>query len=93
MKIELQKLLQWVVLCTAIMVILVSWVAPSTIAWYFATPVPVGVDCRPATEWAMQRLRYAQAIASGIGVVVGVLLWAWRFKKLRDLRHDTIGVS
>ena len=49
------------------------WVAPKMIAWYFETPVSTGFNCRPATEWAMEKLRWAQVSGLVIGGIVGVL--------------------
>ncbi len=49
-----------------------TWVAPRTIAWYFEPPVEIGVNCRPATEWAMAGLMKAQMW----GMIAGFVLAA-----------------
>jgi Na+/phosphate symporter len=46
---------------------LTSWISPKIIAWYFEPPVEIGVNCRPATEWAMHALQTMQ----GIGLLAG----------------------
>lgn len=55
--------------------------APGTIAWYFEPPVEVGVNCRPATEWAMQKLLYAQVFGALLGGIIMALLSFFLRKK------------
>ncbi len=43
---------------------------PNLISWWFEPPVEVGYNCRPATDWAMNRLILVQIIS----LVVGSLL-------------------
>lgn len=50
--------------------LLVSWLAPKVIAWYFDPPVNIGVNCRDATEWSMRNLQKAQVT----GLLMGALL-------------------
>ena len=58
--------------------LLSSWLGPRVIAWWFEPPVYNGVNCRPATEWAMGRLLWVQIIGLGLGLVLGLLLAAQR---------------
>ncbi len=51
-----------------------SYLAPKLIAWYFDPPVNIGVNCKAATEWAMQRLQLAQMIGLCFGAMVGLFL-------------------
>lgn len=51
-------------------VLAISWVGPHVIAWWFDPPVSAGINCKPAAEWAMDRLLAAQVL----GLVVGLLL-------------------
>ncbi len=53
--------------------ILMSWIAPRTIGWYFEPPVEIGVNCRPAADWAMGKLLIAQVISVIVGGVVGLI--------------------
>jgi hypothetical protein len=55
-------------------VALASWLAPKGIAWYFDPPVDIGVNCRAATEWSMQRLLIFQGSGLGVGAAVGLTL-------------------
>lgn len=52
-----------------------SWFAPKAIAWYFDPPVNIGINCRAATEWSMNRLQKAQGFGFICGAVFGLVLW------------------
>ncbi len=54
---------------------LTSWLAPKVIAWYFEPPVNIGVNCRAATEWSMNKLQTVQAIGLVSGAVFGLVFW------------------
>lgn len=64
--------------------ILASWFGPNVIAWYFDPPVEIGVNCRPAVEWAMRRLQWIQAGSLVVGGVVGFLV-GLKFSRNRSL--------
>lgn len=51
-------------------ILLVSFLGPRALAWYFDPPVEMGFNCLPAVEWAMTRLLQVQ----GLGVLGGFLL-------------------
>lgn len=53
--------------------ILVTFIAPRTIAWYFEPPVDIGINCRPAAEWAMKTLLQSQGAGALAGVLIGAL--------------------
>ena len=53
---------------------LASWLAPKMIAWYFDPPVNIGINCRPATEWAMAKLQVMQFIGLIAGLALGLTL-------------------
>ncbi len=52
-----------------------SWLAPKVIAWYFEPPVEIGVNCRPATEWAMAKLQMLQGLGLIAGAIVGAIIY------------------
>ncbi|MCC7441739.1 MAG: hypothetical protein IT285_08900 [Bdellovibrionales bacterium] len=54
--------------------LLSSYSAPKAIAWYFEPPTEIGINCRPATEWAMEKLVYAQAGGILLGGIIGLAL-------------------
>ena len=61
---------------------LFSWTAPKLIAWYFESPVEIGVNCRPAVEWSMRNLQKAQLAGFASGVVAaGGVMFALRKKR------------
>lgn len=53
---------------------LVSWIAPKAIAWYFDPPVNIGVNCREATVWSMQNLQRAQFVGLLVGAAIAVVI-------------------
>jgi hypothetical protein len=62
--------------------IFTSWFAPQIIAWYFEPPVEIGVNCRPAVEWAMKRLQYTQVVGLiGGAIVAGIICAIWMRRK------------
>jgi len=67
--------LAWVFLFGALGgALLVSWIAPSFIAWYFQPPVEFGVSCTDPIRWALQRLRRAQMWGLLAGGILAVAL-------------------
>ena len=68
------KFLMFIFLGAIIGSALASWLAPKGIAWYFDPPVDIGVNCKSATEWAMNRLRTMQIVGLGVGAVFGLIL-------------------
>lgn len=52
--------------------VLSSWISPSAIAWYFDPPTNIGVNCRGAVEWALEKFQVAQLMGLGIGAVLGL---------------------
>ena len=58
----------------ALIEILVSWLAPKSIVWYFDPPVQMGFTCREPIEWALQRLQTVQLVGLGVGAVLGVIV-------------------
>jgi hypothetical protein len=51
-----------------------SYFAPKFIGWYFEPPVEIGVNCRPAVDWSLHKLQYAQLGGALIGAILGLSL-------------------
>jgi hypothetical protein len=58
-----------------------TWLAPKSIAWYFAPPVEFGVNCKPAVEWALQKMRIAQGLGLLIGALFGLMFFIILWKR------------
>ena len=63
-----------------------SYLGPKIIAWYFDPPVDIGINCRSAVEWSMNRLKRVQLGGLIMGLLLGgtVMVWFTGTKKLRD---------
>jgi hypothetical protein len=48
-------------------VLLLTWLAPFFIAWYFEPPVEFGVSCTDPIRWALRRFQKAQFAGLLIG--------------------------
>ncbi len=57
--------------------LLSAYIAPHAIAWYFEPPVEIGVNCRPAVEWGLQKLQLAQLVSGIIGGVIFSVGFFW----------------
>lgn len=83
----MKRFLSFVLSFAAIGTLLSSWFAPRMIAWYFEPPVEIGVNCRPAVEWGLEKLQWAQMAGIAGGALLGLILWA--FFKPRDRIKDS----
>lgn len=82
----MQKFISLFLVCALVGGLIATWIAPATIAWYFEPPVNIGINCRPATEWAMQKLQWAQLFGFvGGGVLGGFLFFVVR---RNDMKGD-----
>lgn len=54
--------------------LLMSWLAPSTITWFYQSPVTTGLDCTPALAWAMSLLLKFQTGGTILFGVLGMLV-------------------
>ena len=83
-----KRVFQLALLIGLIGAVLVSWVAPKAIAWYFDPPVNIGVNCRQAVEWSMSRLQTAQLAGFLVGLLAGLAI-AWRILKASNKDPDS----
>jgi hypothetical protein len=58
----------------AVLLLLTTWLAPKTLAWWFAPPIPVPISCNDAVEWGTTRLVHAQFWSLLVGLGAGPLL-------------------
>lgn len=68
------RALVFVSLGAVLRIILSIWLGPKAIAWYFEPPLEIGVNCRPAVEWSLNRLLWVQLLGllggAGLGAAV-----------------------
>ena len=83
-----KRVFQLALLIGLIGAVLVSWLAPKAIAWYFDPPVNIGVNCRQAVEWSMSRLQTSQLIGFIIGILIGLAI-SWRILRVQGKEADT----
>lgn len=55
---------------------LFAWFSPQIIGWYFAPPVNMLVNCRPAVDWGLEVYRKSMLAGGVIGIVVGIAIYA-----------------
>ncbi len=71
----------------AIGVILVTWLGPGYLVWYFKPPVSNALSCEIPIEWALTRLRNAQIIALALGSFAGVLV-LFGYQRRKKEKHQ-----
>lgn len=54
-----------------------TWVSPKLLEWYASPPVPIGVTCDPAINWALGKLVVFQSIGWGLGALLGIGFYMW----------------
>jgi hypothetical protein len=55
-------------------VVLATWLGPKVLLWWFEPPADIGINYRPAIEWAMNRLVWIQIVGSAAGLILGLML-------------------
>lgn len=65
-----------VIVGAAVGELLVGWLGPKYLLWYFDPPVHTGCTCTEAVAWAVGHLQTAQLVALGVGGVIGALVLA-----------------
>lgn len=64
----------WALLIGAVVgEVLMLWLAPKYIVWYFDPPVEMGFSCREPIDWALSRLQVAQIVGIVGGGLVGIV--------------------
>lgn len=65
----------FMIVCASLGTILAAWLAPRFISWYFEPPVDIGVNCRPAVDWGIQKYQWSQIGGLIAGSVAGLVLY------------------
>lgn len=71
-----KKLVYWGIFGSLFGAVMVAWISPAFLAWYFAPPVENIVNCSPAVTWALDRFRMLMVVGAVVGGVVFMLLAA-----------------
>ncbi len=78
MNLGLRKSLVAAGLGSAVVLGLISLVAPTVINVLFTPPVSFGTHCEPAVQWALNQFRTTQLVGLVVGALLGPLvLRAW----------------
>jgi len=55
-------------------VVLATWLGPKILLWWFEPPADIGINYRPAIEWAMSRLVWIQIGGVSAGLILGLIV-------------------
>lgn len=64
--------------------VLVSYLAPKVLGWYWETPLNIGVSCKPAVEWGVARFQELQVISVLVGGLVSAFLVSVLFRGKKE---------
>lgn len=70
----MKRLLIYILAFAGIGTLTSTFVSPGLISWYFEPPVDIGVNCRPAVDWGIQKYQWAQMGGFVAGGVVGLII-------------------
>ena len=70
--------------------VLVTWLGPKYIVWFFEPPVQFGISCREPLTWALGRMQSAQIIALVVGSLLGLVTLVL-FRRRRAKNSQYIG--
>ncbi len=71
----MKRLLAFLISGLAVGIIVSTLFVPTMIAWYFEPPVDIGVNCRPAVDWALTRFVWFQVGGGALGLGLGLLAY------------------
>ena len=71
----MKKLLVYGLIFAGLGTLLSTFVSPGMISWYFEPPVHIGVNCRPAVDWGIEKYQWAQLGGFVGGGIVGVIIF------------------
>lgn len=79
---DFKSLFRGTIVGAALFVLLISWLAPHYLVWYFEPPVALAVSCKEPVEWALIRMQRAQIAAVVVGAILGaVTVFAYQRRK------------
>lgn len=79
------KHLWWSISGAIALVVLITWLGPTLISWWFTPPVDTLFNCKGPIEWSLKRFQWAQIAALLMGALLG-LSTSFIFKK-KDLSN------
>jgi hypothetical protein len=68
-------------LSALVLLLLVTWLGPKYLVWWFQPPVPQPISCNEAVAWGMRKLVETQIYGLLLGIVGGALLAFFTRKK------------
>lgn len=78
------RYLWWSFSGAIVLVILITWLGPTLISWWFTPPVDTLFNCKGPIEWSLKRFQWAQIAALLLGGILG-LAGSLIFKKKTTL--------
>ena len=69
----MKRLSIYALIGTIIGIVLSSWLGPKVLLWWFEPPADIGINYRPAIEWAMTRLVWIQIGGVVAGLILGLM--------------------
>ncbi|NBV50396.1 hypothetical protein EBR78_04150 [bacterium] len=61
----------WAVSGSVVFVILITWLGPTLISWWFTPPVDTLFNCKGPIEWSLKRFQIAQVVGLVTGAILG----------------------
>lgn len=61
----------WAVSGAIIFVLLITWLGPTLISWWFTPPVDTLFNCKGPIEWSLKRFQIAQLVGLLTGAILG----------------------
>jgi len=62
----------WSISGAILFVILITWMGPTLISWWFTPPVDTLFNCKGPIEWSLKRFQWAQMAALALGALLGL---------------------
>lgn len=66
------RYLWWAFSGAIVLVVLITWLGPTLISWWFTPPVDTLFNCKGPIEWSLKRFQWAQIAALLLGSVLGL---------------------
>jgi hypothetical protein len=55
--------------------ILLAWISPHILVWYFSPPTDLTLSCSPAVQWAIESYRKVMFTGVLLGAIVSTILF------------------
>lgn len=55
--------------------VIVAWLSPSIISWYFTPPADLVVSCKASVDWGIHTYRKASLIGGLAGFILGAIFY------------------